>query len=75
MNLAKQMEIQDFQNLFRIFSIHRVLWHLYAYVTVFKVLMLTLVSLIFLSIHWTHRKLFSHRRVIETNEWDLNSIN
>ena len=62
-------------NLFRLFSIDRVLWHLYAYVTVFRVLMLTLVSLIFPSIHWTYCKLFSNRRVIETKEWDLNSIN
>ncbi|MDF5734871.1 MULTISPECIES: hypothetical protein [unclassified Nostoc] len=46
-------------------------WHTKAYGTILGVMLLTLVSLIFLSMHWSYRRLFpflSHR-VIESN-WD-----
>jgi len=74
MSIAKHTHIQDSQPI-KLSQTQRISWHLHAYGTVLGVLILSCVSLIFLSIHWTYRKLFSNRRIIETNEWDLNSIN
>jgi hypothetical protein len=56
-------------------KIQRILWRFHSYGTVLVVLILSFISLIFLGTHWTYRKLFSNRRVIKTNQWDLNSIN
>jgi hypothetical protein len=72
---SRNINIQYVQNLFRLFPVQRIALHLYAYITVFRIFILTLVSLIFLSIHWTYCKLFSTRPIVETNEWDLNSTN
>jgi hypothetical protein len=74
MSIAKHPHIQN-SRLINLSQIQRILWYLHAYGAVLGVLGLSCVSLIFLSIHWTYRKLFSNRRIIETNEWDLNSIN
>jgi hypothetical protein len=56
-------------------QIQRSLWHFRAYTTVFTILFFSLISLIFLLIHWTYRKFFSTHSIIETNKWDLNSSN
>lgn len=56
-------------------QLNKFLWHFHAYSTVFGLMLLTLVSLIFLGIHWTGRKLFFTHPIVEANEWDLNSSN
>lgn len=71
MSIAKHT--QNYQS--HLQQTQRILWHFHAYVTVLGVLILSFISLILLTSHWTYRKLFSNRRVIETNQWDLNSIN
>jgi len=50
---SRNINIQYVQNLFRLFPVQRIALHLYAYITVFRIFILTLVSLTFLSIHWT----------------------
>ncbi|MEH1767831.1 MAG: hypothetical protein V7L27_19485 [Nostoc sp.] len=40
-------------------SANRFWWHTKAYTTILSVMLLTLVSLIFLSMHWSYRRLFS----------------
>ncbi|MBD2664596.1 hypothetical protein B6N60_03933 [Richelia sinica FACHB-800] len=42
-------------------QIQRWLWHSHAYGTVLGVLLLTIASLIFLTIHWLYRLLFTHQ--------------
>jgi hypothetical protein len=42
-------------------QIQRWLWHSHAYGTVLGVLLLTIASLIFLSIHWLYHLLFTHQ--------------
>ncbi|MGM3307103.1 hypothetical protein ACSQ6I_14210 [Anabaena sp. WFMT] len=56
-------------------QLQQLLWHSHAYGTVFSILILSLVSLIFLAIHWTYRKWFFTHHIVETNKWDLNSSN
>jgi chromate transport protein ChrA len=56
-------------------QLQRLFWHSHAYGTIFSILIFSLVSLIFLAIHWTYRKLFFTHRLVETNKWDLNSSN
>ncbi|MEH2052471.1 hypothetical protein [Nostoc sp.] len=45
-------------------SANRFWWHTKSYITILGVMLLTLVSLIFLNMHWSYRRLFpfvSHR--------------
>ncbi|HLO83911.1 MAG TPA: hypothetical protein VK203_02695 [Nostocaceae cyanobacterium] len=51
----------------------RFFWHFHAYITIFSVMFLTLISLIFLSIHWGFRKLFLLPQIVEANQWDTSS--
>ncbi|WP_373527093.1 hypothetical protein [Nostoc sp.] len=52
-------------------QLKRLWWHTKAYKTILDVMLLTLVSLIFLSMHWSYRRLFSilSHRTIDSN-WD-----
>ncbi|WP_144031363.1 hypothetical protein [Trichormus azollae] len=56
-------------------QLKKFLWHCHAYSRVFGLILLTLVSLIFLGIHWTYRKFFFTHAIVEANEWDLKSSN
>jgi len=52
-------------------QLKRLWWHAKAYKTILGVILLTLVSLIFLSMHWSYRRLFpvlSHQAI--DNNWD-----
>ncbi|MBG1269746.1 hypothetical protein [Nostoc sp. WHI] len=52
-------------------QLKRLWWHTKAYKTILGVMLLTLVSLIFLSMHWSYRRLFavlSHRAI--NSNWD-----
>ncbi|MBD2386875.1 hypothetical protein [Cylindrospermum sp. FACHB-282] len=55
--------------------LQRFLWHSHAYGTIFAVLLLSLVSLIFLSINWFYRRLFVTPPTVETKEWDISHSN
>ncbi|MEH1825904.1 hypothetical protein [Nostoc sp.] len=48
---------------------NRFWWHTKAYTTILSVMLLTLVSLIFLSMHWSYRRLlpFVSHRIIGSN--------
>ena len=70
---AKSMDIGRLRKLVRLgaVQINRFWWRTKAYGTILGVMLLTLVSLIFLSMHWSYRRLFpflSHP-VIDSN-WD-----
>ncbi|MBD2420206.1 hypothetical protein H6G54_21365 [Anabaena cylindrica FACHB-243] len=74
--------VHNFQkvNLFRLWKrsklqLQRLLWHSHTYGTIVSILILSLGSLIFLTTHWTYRKIFFNHRIVETNKWDLNSSN
>ncbi|AFZ26202.1 hypothetical protein Cylst_4095 [Cylindrospermum stagnale PCC 7417] len=56
-------------------QLQRVFWHSQAYGTIFGVLLLTVVSLIFLGINWAYRRLFATPRAVGTNEWDISGNN
>lgn len=56
-------------------KLQRFFWHSHAYGTIFGVLLLSLVSLIFLGINWYYRRLFVTPRDVVTNEWDISSNN
>ena len=63
---SKNMEIDSLSKLVRLgaVQINRYWWCTNAYGTILGVMLLTLVSLIFLSMHWSYRRLFpffSHR--------------
>jgi hypothetical protein len=54
-------------------QLQQILWHSQAYGTIFSVMLLTFVSLIFLGIHWTYRRFFLTYRTFTTNEWDIST--
>lgn len=81
MALAQHINIQDIQDSQKVNHhflwktsqlatalIKRLRWHTKAYTTVFGIMLLTFVSVVFLYMHWSGKKLtqvFQHRTVIE----------
>ncbi len=56
-------------------QIQRFFWHFHAYGTIFGVMLLTLVSLIYLTLYWFYRRFFTIQPLVETNAWDATSSN
>ncbi|BAZ53521.1 hypothetical protein NIES4103_61990 [Nostoc sp. NIES-4103] len=55
--------------------VKRVWWHTKGYGTILSIMLLTLVSMIFLVIHWSGRNLLPilKHQIVGSNEWDMRS--